>query len=415
MNKDGKGATPLSRNLADRPGKATHQETRAHNERLVLGLIYDRGPISRAEVARTTGLTRTTVSDLVSTLLRVGLTREMGRGPSTGGKAPILLEVTDDARHLVGLDLGEKVFRGAIVDLRGEIVESFSLPVEDRDGQEALELVLALVERLVGAATRPILGIGIGTAGLIDTQLGTVLEAVNLDWRDVPLGDLVRERTGLPVYVVNDSQATALAEHVFGGPRTSNLLVVKVGQGVGAGIVIDGRLFQGDGFGAGEIGHTTVRPDGAACECGRHGCLETVVSSRAILDGLAALGWKGSLVEAQQALAAGDATVSEVVVAAGRELGVAVAWLIGALNVHRVVLVGSVAGFGEPWLAAVRSGATRGALPLLSRDTIVEIGNLHDDGVVLGASALLMTQELGLSLAGLAAGHHSLEAVAAVG
>ena len=101
--------------------------------------------------------------------------------------------------------------------------------------------------------------------------------------------------------------------------------------------------------------------------------------------------------------------MAEVVVAAGRELGVAVAWLIGALNVHRVVLVGSVAGFGEPWLAAVRDEATRGALPLLSRDTIVEIGDLHDDGVVLGASALLMTQELGLSLAGLAAGRHAVE------
>ena len=155
----------MSRTLADRSGKATHQETRAHNERLVLGTIYDRGPISRAEVARTTGLTRTTVSDLVA-------------GPSTGGKAPILLEVIDDARHLIGLDLGEKVFRGAIVDLRGEIVESISVPVEDRDGQEALDRVFGLVERLLSVATRPILGIGIGTAGLIDTPLGTVLEAV---------------------------------------------------------------------------------------------------------------------------------------------------------------------------------------------------------------------------------------------
>ena len=400
----------MSRILADRSGKATHRETRAHNERLVLGTIYDRGPISRADVARTTGLTRTTVSDLVSGLMRDGLTREMGRGPSTGGKAPILLEVTDDARHLVGLDLGEKVFRGAIVDLRGEVVEAFSVPVEDRDGEEALERVFGLVERLLGATARPILGIGIGTAGLIDTPLGTVLEAVNLDWRDVALGDLVRERTSLPVYVVNDSQATALAEHVFGGPRTSNLLVVKVGQGVGAGIVIDGHLFQGDGFGAGEIGHTTVRPDGAACRCGRRGCLETVVSSRAILEGLAAAGWNGSLEDAQRALAEGDQTVSRVVLAAGRELGVAVAWLIGALNIHRVLLVGSVAGFGEPWLAAVRDAATRGALPLLARDTVVDLGNLHEDGVVLGASALLMTQELGLSLAGLAAGRRAAEA-----
>ena len=404
----------MTRTLVERSGKATHQETRAHNERLVLGTIYDRGPISRADVARTTGLTRTTISDVVAGILRDGLAREVGRGPSTGGKAPILLEVTDDARHLVGLDLGEKVFRGAIVNLRGEIVRALSVPVADRDGDEALGRVFGLVDRLVAATQRPILGIGIGTAGLIDTPEGTVLEAVNLDWHDVPLGRLLRERTGLPVYVVNDSQATALAEHVFGGPRTTNLLVVKVGQGVGAGLVIDGQLFQGDGFGAGEIGHTTVRPDGAPCRCGRRGCLETVASSRAILERLAEVGsaHAATLAEAQAALRAGDPVVREVVLAAGRELGVAIAWLVGVLNVHRVILVGSVASFGEPWLAAVRETTARGALPLLTRDTVVDVGHLHDDGVVLGASALLMTQELGISLAGLGGERPAPEVVA---
>jgi N-acetylglucosamine repressor len=386
--------------VIERSGKATHQETRAHNSRLVLGTIYDRGPISRAAVARSTGLTRTTVSDVVTELIRDGLAREMGRGPSTGGKAPILLEVTDDARHLVGLDLGEDVFRGAIVDLRGEIVSAIEVPVEDRDGDAALERVFRLVDRLLGSTARPILGIGIGTAGLIDATVGTVLEAVNLDWHDVPLGALLRARTGLPVYVANDSQATALAEHVFGGPRTTNLVVVKVGEGIGAGLVLDGRLFQGDGFGAGEIGHTTVRPDGVLCRCGRHGCLETVASTRAILAALADQGIS-RLPEAVAALQAGDTAVRDIVVAAGRELGIAVAWLVGALNIERVVLVGSAAEFGEPWLDAVRDTMRRSALGILASHTTVEIGRLHDDGVVLGASALLMTRELGLSLAGL--------------
>ena len=385
--------------MIQRPGKATHQETRAHNSRLVLGTIYDRGPISRAAVARATGLTRTTVSDVVGELLRDGLAREIGRGPSSGGRAPVLLEVTGNARHLVGLDLGDKVFRGAIVDLRGHIDSAIAINVRDRDGDDALERVFSLVDQLLATTDRPILGIGIGTAGLIDTTDGTVLEAVNLDWHDVPLGALLRARTGLPVYVANDSQATALAEHVFGGPRTSNVVVVKVGEGIGAGLVLNGHLFQGDGFGAGEIGHTTVRPDGPACRCGRNGCLETVASSRAILAGLAGHGIT-TLEDAVAALAAGDPVVRDVVVAAGRELGSAIAWLVGVLNIERVVLVGLAAEFGEPWLAAVRETMERGALGLLASATTVEIGRLRDDGVVLGASALLMTRELGLSLGG---------------
>ena len=386
--------------MIERSGKATHQETRAHNSRLVLGTIYDRGPISRAALARSTGLTRTTVSDVVADLIRDGLTREVGRGPSTGGKAPILLAFAADARHLVGLDLGENVFRGAIVDLRGEVRSTIEVAVDGRDGDLALERVFRLVDHLLAGTHRPILGIGIGTAGLIDTTIGTVLEAVNLDWHGLPLGALLQARTGLPVYVANDSQATALAEHVFGGPRAANLVVVKVGDGIGAGLILGGRLFQGDGFGAGEIGHTTVRPDGDACRCGRLGCLETVASTRAILVQLASHGIS-RLPDAIAALEAGDPFVRDVVVAAGRQLGMALAWLIGVLNVERIVLVGSAAEFGEPWLSAVREAMAASALGLLADTTTIEIGRLHADGVVLGATALLMTRELGLSLTGL--------------
>jgi predicted NBD/HSP70 family sugar kinase len=386
--------------VIERSGKATHQETRAHNSRLVLGTIYDRGPISRAALARSTGLTRTTVSDVVADLIRDGLTREVGRGPSTGGKAPILLAFADDARHLIGLDLGENVFRGAIVDLRGEIRSAIEVAVDNRDGDQALERVFRLVDHLLAGTHRPILGIGIGTAGLIDTTIGTVLEAVNLDWHGLPLGALLQARTGLPVYVANDSQATALAEYVFGAPRSANLIVVKVGEGIGAGLILGRRLFQGDGFGAGEIGHTTVRHDGAACRCGRLGCLETVASTRAILGRLASHGIS-RLPDAVAALEAGDPFVRDVVVAAGRELGVAIAWLVGVLNVERIVLVGSAAEFGEPWLSAVREAMAASALGLLADTTTIEIGRLHADGVVLGATALLMTRELGLSLTGL--------------
>jgi N-acetylglucosamine repressor len=221
---------------------------------------------------------------------------------------------------------------------------------------------------------------------------------VKRDWRELPLGAMVAERFKLPVYVANDSQAAALAEHVFTETRGANLIVLKVGQGIGAGIVLNGELFQGDRYGAGEIGHTVMDPGGDVCRCGRRGCLETVASSRAVLTKLSAL--CGAPVSLDRAIAdfeRGDAQVRGVVLEAGTRLGEAVASLIGALHVRRIVLAGTMAAFGEPWLQAVNAAASSRSLAALSSDTSFELGRI-DDIVVLGASALLMTRELGLSL-----------------
>src|SRR5688572_14839069 len=163
------------------PERATHRQTRAFNQQLVLRAIYDRSAVSRAEVARVTGLTRTSVSELVGDLLTDELVEEMGRGPSTGGKAPILLRVRAAGRHLVGLDLGESAFTGAVVDLRGSILRSLSLPLEGRDGDDAVQLVYTLLDGLVSNnGTAPLLGIGVGAPGLVDSRTGTVRWAVNL-------------------------------------------------------------------------------------------------------------------------------------------------------------------------------------------------------------------------------------------
>ena len=394
------------------PAKATHAQTRQHNHRLVLRTVYDFGPISRADVARSTGLTRTTVSDVVTDLLDDGMVEEVGRGPSSGGKAPILLSIVGDARQVIGLDLGEGTFAGALVNLRGEIRRVVELPVGGRNGEDALAIVFRLVDELIAEAGSPPLGIGVGTPGLVDTRTGTILWAVNLDWQDLPLGGLLTERYGLPANVANDSQAAALAEYTFGdGRRLPNLITIKVGRGIGAGLVLNGSLFQGDGFGAGEIGHVAVVDDGAACHCGRFGCLETVASSGAIAararalatelgTPLAARSGNGELAfdDVVQAFGAGDPAARTAALEAGRYLGQAIAGLIGALNIGRIVLDGPVTAFGEEWLATISDEARRRSLGLLSRETEIEFGRLDPNVVVLAATALLITRELGLSL-----------------
>ena len=379
--------------------------------RLVLRAIFDDSPISRAEVARRTGLTRTSVSAVVDQLLLDGLAEEIGRGQSTGGKAPILLRVPDDARHAIGIEVGDRSLIGAIVNLRGETRRREEVPLDGRDGELALERLDSLIGTLLAAADRPVLGIGIGTPGLVDPTTGTVRWAVNLDWRDLPLGERLSDRWGLPVHVANDSQAAGIGEHTFGGHGpTGSMVVVKVGRGIGAGIVIDGRLYAGEGSGAGEIGHTAIADNQRACRCGSTGCLETLASTRAVVQRARELAPHApesslhptgaqepiDLDELERAFVAGDDLAREVVLDGARHLGRTLGALISTLSIRHVLLVGEMTAFGEPWLTAVRREAHRSSLALLADETRIEIGRLESDLVPLGAAALLMTHELGL-------------------
>src|SRR6187401_2566593 len=382
------------------PEKATHQQTRTFNQQLVLRALHDHSPLSRADLARLTGLTRTSVGDLVGTLIDAGLIEEVGRGRSSGGKTPILLRVAPDGRHLIGLDLGEAQFSGAVVNLSGDILRSIHLPLDGRDGDAALELVFELVDALRADDRSQLLGIGVGAPGIIDTSTGTVRWSV-LNWAELRLGPELEDRYGIPVVVANDSHAAALAELTFfRRPRPNNLIVIRVGRGVGAGIILNGQLFQGDGHGAGEFGHVSMGPGGAACRCGREGCLETRASMRALVDAAGAV--QPSITDERGLVAAflaGVLSIRRIVLEAARLLGIAVGWLIGVLNVRHVLVVGPVAALGGDWLAEVQRSARSSALPLLARETQIEFGHVHDDVVVVGASALLMEQLLGLGLA----------------
>ena len=170
--------------------KATHAQTRAHNAALVLRALYDLGPISRADIARLTGLTRTSVGELVSDLERDGLAMDVGRGPSTGGKQPTLVALNANSRTIITLDLGERTFTAALANLRGELAGRTSRDLEGRDGDEAVAIVHELIDEVRAAATTPILGIGVGTPGVVDGS-GTIRWAVSLDWQDLPLAKLL--------------------------------------------------------------------------------------------------------------------------------------------------------------------------------------------------------------------------------
>ena len=392
------------------PKKATHQQTKQHNRDLVLKMIFDNKSISRAEIARVTKLTRATVSDLVAVLIEEGLIEEVGFSTSIGGKAPILLSIVEDSRYLIGLNLAQDKFIGAVVNLRGEIKETVEAPVSGGDGHQALQLVYQILDQLVKKNWKPIVGIGIGTPGLVNTREGVVVNAVNLDWQDLPLSHLLEDRYGLPVSVLNDSQATAIGEFVYGGnyESDSNLIVVNVRHGIGSGILINGRLFQGDGGGAGEIGHVVVQENGELCRCGKRGCLETVASARAVVQRARKLIPENpnsflakdpsniSLDSIEAAFHNNDPLAQIVVLEAARYLGMSIANLIGMLNIQKIILTGDMARFGVPWLHSVKEAMSQATLTRMAQDTQIEIGSLEFRACILGASAFMLLDNYSL-------------------
>jgi N-acetylglucosamine repressor len=415
--------------MGKQPHKATQQQTKTYNSRLVLKTIYDNGLISRADVARATHLTRTSVSDLVTELQEQGLVEEAGqartiyetdRATPSRGRTPILLGVVPDGRHIIALDLANDEFRGAVVNLRNDILYSTTVRLAGSGGDEALDLIYDLVDNLLAwhpeGTRRPVLGIGIGTPGLVDSPNGVVVRAVNLEWQNLPLGRLLQERYKVPVYVANDSQVAALAVYMLestGSSSDQSMVVIKIGHGISAGIILDGHLFHGDGGGAGEIGHVAVVDNGVRCRCGNIGCLETVVSDLAItrrarelssshtnsiLNRLASNPGAITVDMVVQAARACDPAALEIVRETGRYLGIAAANLVGALDIRRILVLGNLAQLGEPLHQAIRQEMVKRALPMLAEKTRIELAPYNPDIVLLGASALLLTRELGLSL-----------------
>ncbi len=372
--------------------KVLPEHARAHNRALVLQQLFHFGPTSRADLARSTGLTRVTVSDLVAELIEEGLVAERGvRAEVRVGKPATLVAMCTEDFQIVAIDLADETrMRGAVMSLVGEVLVRRAVALDGRTGADALELLGELAADLLAAATRPVIGVGIGSPGVIDRS-GTVVEAPNLDWFGVPLAEVLGARLGVPVHVANDANTRALGEYTYGGASGEGLLVLIVGQGVGAGIVVEGVLQQGHRDAAGELGHVTVvdprdvrpgEPEPVVCACGRRGCLETVLSVPALrraVDGLAP----------QDA----DAVLASV----GRLLGIVLAPVVSALNLADVLLSGPPelldGALREAALATVRERT----MPVVGDQLSLRMATLGEDAALSGAAVLVLSGQLGVS------------------
>ncbi|WP_285102897.1 ROK family transcriptional regulator [Promicromonospora sp. MEB111] len=362
--------------------KVLPEHARAHNRSLVLQHLFHEGPTSRADLARATSLTRVTISDLVSVLITEGLVEELGTRPGQRvGKPAILVGLRTDAYQIVAVDLTEHGhMRGAVLSLTGEIMVRRQLDIDGRTGDELVDLLTRFVRRLVAAASHPVIGVGVGSPGIIDLD-GRVVEAPNRGWYDVPLAAILGERLGLPVHVANDANTAALGEFTYGG-ATGSMLVVTLGAGVGAGVVVDGVRVHGQHDAAGEIGHVTVVDDGEPCACGRVGCLETVLSVPALRRAVADKSPEDS-----------DAALAS----AGRVLGVTLAPVVSALNLTEVLLSGPRDLLDGPLREAALDTIRQRTMPAINTGLQLRMAALDEDVVLAGAAVLVLSAQLGVS------------------
>jgi N-acetylglucosamine repressor len=390
--------------------KATRDQSKRHNSQLILKLIYQNGAISRADIARRSGLTRTTVSTLVDELIGARMVHEAGFGPSIGGKPPTLLSFNEFAACIVCLDLSEQPFHGSALTLRGNKI--LKIVQQDAEQVNPLAQVLRLTQRLVDQAPYPILGIGIGSQGVVDVEQGVIRQANRLNWQNIPLREYLQDRLTIPVYVLNDSDAAAFGQYTFASnPDVHSLVMLHVGEGISAGILLNGKLFHGDGFGAGEIGHNRVAAHGRLCHCGHTGCLDTLASSTAILE-MAREIYRAeptsrirhlapdpdhlTLANVQAVLDCGDRYILAALQEAGAHLGRAVAQIIGLLNVQHIFFTGPVASFGEAWLQSIRQAVLESCLDTLARQTNLAVSSRPGELVLLGAAAYILREKLGI-------------------
>ena len=379
----------FTRPRALRPrGKVLPEHARSHNRALVLQTLYTSGAQSRADVARETGLTRVTISDLVADLIAEGLVVELGqREDARPGKPATLIDVDRAAFHIVGIDLSEhQRFVGAVVDLDGGIVSRVEVAHDGATGEAAVVLVTDLVRRLLASTTTPVLGIGVGSPGVVD-PLGVVRSAPNLGWTDVALQARLQAEFALPVHVANDANVAVLAEH--GSSHQDDLLLVKIGHGVGAGLIIGGRPVIGGGFAAGEIGHVVVGTDGGPrCACGKYGCLEAWLAVPRLTAQLDALD-----PDAPDAASARDDILRE----AGRRLGIVLAPVVGALNLSEVVLSGPAELLDGPLQAATVDTLRMRTMAEHNRDLRLRMTEQAEDVVLRGAAVMVLSGQLGVS------------------
>lgn len=364
------------------------------NQALVLDTVRTHGTIARSEIAVRTGLSAATVTGITRRLVSDGMVTEVSRGESTGGRRPRMLALDAHGCSVVGVWLNASRVVAVTVNLVGDVVDECAVPLRGKSLQTVERAVVKAARELIGRSDAPVVGVGLTLSGMVDHRSGVVRHSGQLGWEDVPLGETVARKLGVPVVVDKLVNALASAFVLFGeGRGREDQLVVSIGHSIGMGLVLNGRVRHGLSGPAGSLGHTStsiVDPGGKLCHCGMRGCLETVASEWALRAELAELGATDIDEAAQRADQ--DETLQRVFAAAGRALAGAVANAAKVINPDRIILCGQGTRLGAPLLEPFDKELHRALVDTAEAATAVQVVQTDAESLAHGAACQALTQ-----------------------
>lgn len=359
----------------------------------VLARLGAQGPASRAGLARALNVSPALMTQLTRQLIADGLLQELEHSPSQGGRPARMLGLVSSAGRAIGVKVVADHVAFVEVGIDGTVQRSASEPFDASATTVLTDLTTLLRRFIAGGSNIPLLGVGVGVPGSVDGQGSGVVESTQLGWHQVPLGPTLRRELKLPVLVENNVNALAVAERLYGvGRNHENFLVVTIGTGVGAGVVVDGVVLRGFAGGAGEIGHIPIEQDGPLCSCGNHGCLESIVGQGALIDRArrdGVISGPGGITALRAAADTGDLRATEIFSHAGHLLGRALAGIVHTLDPEVVIILGEGTAGWKHWSCGFEP-AFRSALVPSRRGVAVEVETWQDESWAQGAAALVL-------------------------
>jgi len=390
-------------------GKITNH-SRDGNElsKTVLRLIWKEHQISRADISKRLGLSRSTVTEIVKKTLKTNLVSETGKGPSIGGRQPIILKFQDQARGILGIDIGATHVSVVLMDLRGHVLSWKEERFQVRNDPEGTrKLILELCDASLASwknGSKKILSIGVAVPSPVDPAHPEWLSEVVIPaWQGRNELEPLHKKYGVPLYIDNDANLGALAEYWWGsGKNAKNLIFIKISHGIGAGIILDGEIYRGTKGTAGELGHLPIDINGELCKCGLRGCLTTFLGETALINKVqsllikypeSTLNYKSlSVKEIELAALKGDTLAIRLVKESAEYMGVAISSLLNLLNPDTIVLGGSLAQTGDLFIEPIKKKIKQSALINSSEITEIKSSALSSKTIAIGAATLALQE-----------------------